>query len=140
MSDIMKLRQDHADLIEIVARLKAVVGAPAAPPIVELFTLRRELASTLIAHLKAEDWALYPLLMNSGDAKIAATAKAFSDEMGGLAEAFGVFAQRWDAMSIQKDWTGFCHESNAIITALTSRITREDRELYPLIDQVDKAA
>jgi len=140
VSDMMKLRQDHADLIQLVARLKAVVGAPAAPPIVELFTLRRELASTLIAHLKAEDWALYPLLMNSGDPRIAATAKAFSDEMGGLAEAFGVYAQRWDAMSIQKDWSRFCDESNEIIAALTSRITRENRELYPLIDQVGKAA
>ena len=48
---------------------------------------------------RSEDWALYPLLMNSGDPQIAATAKAFSDEMGGLAEAFGVYAQRWDAMS-----------------------------------------
>ena len=140
MSDIMKLRQDHADLINLVARLKTVVSAATAPPIVELFTLRRELASTLIAHLKAEDWALYPLLMNSGDPQIAATAKAFSDEMGGLAQAFGVYAQRWDAMSIQKNWNGFCHESNEIIAALTSRITRENRDLYPLIDQVDKAA
>ena len=59
--------------------------------------------------------------MNSGDPQIAATAKAFSDEMGGLAEAFGVYAQRWDPMSIRQDWTGFGHETNEIIAALSSR-------------------
>jgi hypothetical protein len=117
----MRLRQDHPELYWIVAQLKAAISALAAPPIVELFILRRELASTLIARLKAENWALYPLLMNSGDPQIAATAKAFSDEMGGLAEAFGVYAQRWDAMSIRQDRTGFGHETNEIIAALSSR-------------------
>jgi hypothetical protein len=27
--------------------------------------------------------------------------------MGGLAAAFGLYSQRWDAMSIQSDWPGF---------------------------------
>ena len=140
MSDIKKLREDHAELVRLVRRLGDAIGQPSPPPQVELYTLRRELASTLIAHLKAEDWALYPRLMESGDPQIAATARAFSDEMGGLAAAFGVYAQRWDAMSIQNNWSGFCHESDGIIDALVSRITRENRELYPLIDGLDKAA
>ena len=107
---------------------------------VDLFTLRRQLASTLIAHLKAEDWALYPRLMESGDDAVAATAKAFSDEMGGLAAAFGVYSQRWDAMSIASNWAGFCLETKDIIAALTERITRENRELYPLLEELDRAA
>ncbi len=140
MLDIIKLRQEHATLVQIVERLAKIVDASESPPIVELFGLRRELASTLIAHLKAEDWALYPRLMESGDAEIAATAKAFSDEMGGLAAAFGVYSQRWDAMSIQGNWNGFCLETKDIIAALTCRITRENRYLYPLIDKLDEAA
>ena len=140
MSDILKLRQEHAALVRIVGQLAKIVEARVSPPIVELFNLRRELASTLIAHLKGEDWALYPRLMESGDADIAATAKAFSDEMGGLAAAFGVYSQRWDAMSIQGNWDGFCSESKDIIAALTERILRENRELYPLIDKLDQAA
>ncbi len=140
VSDIYKLRQEHAELVEIVGRLKKAIAAPAAPAMVELFNLRRELASSLIAHLKAEDWALYPPLMASGDPQVAATAKAFSDEMGGLADAFGVYANRWDAMSIERDWNAFCLESTDIIDALTYRITRENRELYPLIDRLDEAA
>ena len=140
MSNIRKLRQEHADLVNIVGRLRAIVAVPESPPIVELYKLRCELASTLIAHLKGEDWALYPRLMACGDAQIAATAKVFSDEMGGLAAAFGVYTQRWNAMSIQANWHGFCLETQDIIEALTCRITRENRDLYPLIDRIDKAA
>ncbi len=140
MSDIQKLSEEHAELVVLVRQLAAAVDLPSPPPILELFALRRELTSTLVAHLKAEDWALYPRLMESKDARIAATAKAFSDEMGGLAAAFNIYSTRWSAMSITSDWNGFCHESKAIIDALTCRITRENRELYPLIDELDQAA
>lgn len=140
MPEIQKLRQDHADLVDIVGRLSKVVVAPTSPSMVELFDLRRELASTLIAHLKAEDWALYPQLMASDDPHVAATARAFSDEMGGLSAAFSVYSQRWDAMSISQDWHSFCLETKDIIAALTDRIVRENRELYPLVDQLDRAA
>ena len=140
MSDLAKLRQEHAQLVEIVGRLKSAIESDDPPPAVELFAVRRELASTLIAHLKAEDWALYPRLLESADPTIAATARAFNDEMGGLASAFSLYAQRWDAMSIQVDWHGFKTESRDIIEALTCRIVRENRELYPLLERLDRAA
>lgn len=140
MSDIQKLCEEHAALVDIVGRLSKIVSAPSSPPIVVLNNIRRELASTLNAHLKTEDWALYPRLMECGDPRIAATAKKFSDEMGGLAAAFGVYSMRWDAMSIEVNWSGFCSETRDIAAALTARITRENRELYPLIDRIDRAA
>jgi iron-sulfur cluster repair protein YtfE (RIC family) len=140
LTDIQKLRQEHATLVEIVGRLGSTVNADQSPPMVELFDLRRELSSTLIAHLKAEDWALYPRLMASADPEIAATAKGFSDEMGGLAAAYGVYTQRWDAMSITGNWNAFCLETRDIIAALTKRIIRENRDLYPLLDKLDRAA
>ncbi|MCA1653336.1 MAG: hemerythrin domain-containing protein, partial [Sphingomonadales bacterium] len=67
-------------------------------------------------------------------------AKAFSEEMGGLGAAFGDYAKKWDATTIATDWQGFCSDSRAIIAALTSRITRENRELLPLADRLDRAA
>ena len=140
MLNLQKLREEHAELVEIVGRLGAVVAGPKSPPIVELFNLRRELSSTLVAHLKAEDWALYPRLMASDDPDTAARAKGFSHEMGGLGAAYNLYAQRWDALSIAANWSGFCHESREIINALTTRIVRENRDLYPLFEALDKAA
>lgn len=140
MSDLAKLREEHAQLMKIVRRLAGLVEQPTPPQPVELFALRRELSSTLIAHLKAEDWVLYPRLIDCGDAEIAGTAQAFSDEMGGLAAAYVAYSDKWTANAIAADWAGYCGETRGIIEALTNRITRENRELYPLLEELDRAA
>jgi iron-sulfur cluster repair protein YtfE (RIC family) len=135
MSDITKLREDHAELVRLVRELGARIERPTPPPQLELFELRRQLTSTLIAHLKAEDWVLYPRLLASTDPAIAATARAFNDEMGGLAAAFSNYSETWNATAIAGDWAGYCEASRAIIEALTNRIVRENRELLPLLDR-----
>jgi hypothetical protein len=60
MSQLTKLREDHAVLANLFKRLRGVVDSPQPPSQLVLFDLRRELVSTLIAHLKLEDWSLYP--------------------------------------------------------------------------------
>ena len=140
MSELVKLRYEHAYLVEIVGRLSDVIARPHPPAANELFRLRRELSSTLIGHLKTEDWVLYPRLLGSVDQKIAETARAFSDEMGGLAQAYTAYAEKWTATAIGQDWLGYCQETAAIVEALACRINRENRELYPLLEAMDKAA
>ena len=140
MSNLARLREEHAQLIAIVRRLGAMIAKDSPPPAAELTALRRELRSMLIRHLKAEDWILYPRLLDSPDPVIAETALRFNTEMGGLAAAFLVYAEKWGSMAIEKDWPGYCLETAAIAEALTRRITRENQELYPLIEKLDRAA
>jgi|SRR5256885_89616 len=140
MSDLAKLRQEHAELVGIVRRLGTFIALPAPPAQTELFLLRSELSSTLIAHLKTEDWVLYPRLLASADQAVARTAQAFSYEMGGLADAYAAYAETWGADAIQADWAGYCAATRSIVEALMGRITRENRELYPLLEGLDKAA
>lgn len=140
MTDIAKLRQEHAHLVEIVGRLGEIIDQPSPPSQLELFELRRSLSSTLIAHLKAEDWVLYPRLLASDDEAVASVARTFNEEMGGLAGAFVAYSDKWAANAIAADWAGYCRESRAIIDALSCRINRENRELYPLLDRLDRAA
>ena len=140
MTDVAKLREDHAELVRLVRRLGSFIDQPVPPAALELFDLRRQLTATLIAHLKAEDWVLYPRLLASPDPKIAATARAFNEEMGGLASAFSGYCDKWSAAAIGADWAGYCADSRDIIDALTNRILRENRELLPLIDRLDRAA
>lgn len=140
MPSLAQLRQEHAELVTIVGELNALIGRDTPPPSVELFNVRRKLSSVLIAHLKAEDWVLYPPLLSCDDSVIAATAKQFVDEMGGLAQAYSVFNERWDALSIESNWAGYQREANGIIEALTNRIIRENRDLYPLLEKVQRAA
>jgi Hemerythrin HHE cation binding domain len=140
MATIQHLREEHALLVRIVGRLAECIARPNPPPAVELFAVRRDLNATLIGHLKAEDWILYPMLLESGDPETAATARQFMDEMGGLAAGFLAYADKWSASAIESDWAGYCTESQGIIEALTQRITRENRELYPLAERDKRAA
>jgi len=140
MSSLAQLRSEHAELVRIVKELEALIVGDTPPPAVKLFDVRRRLSSVLIAHLKAEDWVLYPPLLSSADPKVADTARHFVDEMGGLAQAFTVYVERWDALSIESDWLRYQRESRGIIEALTTRIVRENQELYPLLERIERAA
>ena len=140
MSSLKELRNDHAQLVKIVRELEVLIDRDTPPPPVDLFDVRRRLSSLLIAHLKSEDWVLYPPLLESNDAHISRVARQFVDEMGGLAQAFTLFVERWDALSIESDWPRYRREAVGIIEALTKRIMRENTELYPLLERVQRAA
>lgn len=140
MSELSKLREDHVKLAGQFKRLRDVIERPSAPPQVELFELRRELLSTLLAHLKLEDWALYPRLMASDEHEIASAGREFKDEMGGLAPAFLAYSDQWNANTINGDWSGYCKHTAEILDALTNRLARENRDLLPLLERLDQAA
>ena len=140
MTDVTKLREDHAELVRLARRLASVIEQPMPPSQLALFDLRRQLTSTLLAHLKSEDWVLYPRLLASTDARVASTARAFNAEMGGLSAAYLGYTEKWNATAIEADWAGYCADSRAIIEALSTRIVRENRELLPLLDELDRAA
>ena len=140
MSQLSRLREDHAKLARLFSRLGQIVERNEAPPQLELFELRRELMGTLIAHLKLEDWALYPRLIDSSDREVADTGEAFKQEMGGLAPAFIAYCDTWNANAIEADWPGYCSETRDILDALNNRLTRENRELLPLLERLDRAA
>ncbi len=140
MHRLQQLRKEHAELMAITGRLSAMIARDVPPPSTELFVLRRELSSALIRHLKAEDWLLYPRLLVSPNQVVARTALSFSEEMGGLAQAFTEYAERWGSYAIESDREGYRKETADIIEALTNRIKREDRELYPLLEKLNMAA
>ena len=103
MSNIMQLRTDHVELLDICQLLEGSIANDRPPSSVDLFGVRKRLTTKLIAHLKAEDWLLYPRLLESEDAEIAGKARAFVDEMGGLADAFNAYVDRWDAFRIERE-------------------------------------
>jgi hemerythrin-like domain-containing protein len=140
MSSLTQLRSEHAELVKIVRQWEVLIERDAPPPSVDLFGVRSRLSSLLVAHLKAEDWVLYPPLLESPDPEVARVARNFVDEMGGLAAAYNIFMERWDALSIQADWTHYQKEARAISQALGNRIVRENRDLYPLVERTDRAA
>jgi iron-sulfur cluster repair protein YtfE (RIC family) len=140
MSDLVKLREDHAILARMFRQLEHVIAEPEAPAQIDLFELRHKLMSTLIAHLKFEDWALYPRLIESGDDEASTSGQAFKDEMSSLAPAFHDYCEKWTATTIPLAWESYCSATRSWLDALIDRLTRENRELLPLLARLDAAA
>lgn len=140
MANIPKLRDAHFRLMATVRRLGAMIERRGPPPPLHLIALRHELSATLVPHLKDEDSLLYPQLLGSPDDHIAATARTFVEEMGGLADAYRTHCLAWTADAIARDWPGYCLDCRQILDLLTIRMTRENRELFPLLELLARAA
>jgi hypothetical protein len=138
--ELKQLRDEHANLWIIVRRLSGMIAKVLPPSSTDLYAVRMKLASAIISHLKTEDWTLYPALLDSADERIAMTSRVFSIDMGGLAEAFRNYTNRWDAASIQGDWRGYGLETAEILKLLKLRMAREERDLYPLLEATKRAA
>lgn len=145
-AEIERLTTEHSRLLALATTLERHVrGAfPADRAALDDFHgVRTQLRNQLIAHLKREDWVLYPSMLASDDARLAATAQDFADEMGHISEAFSAYSRQWLPDTIAADWPGYCAATKGILGALAQRIEREDSELYPLastVEAVDAAA
>lgn len=132
------LSGEHRRIDAMASELLAI-AARSTPPVEGLSSLRWRLNHQLMLHLVKEDKLLYPALRRSPDAEIAAIATRFSEEMGGLAEAFIAYMQAWNGGTIAADWAGFCAHTQTVMLALRERIRREERDLYPKLRD-DRAA
>jgi hypothetical protein len=132
-------RRQHRRLLDLAGSISRQLpqGAAAAESI---RTELSKLAGVLKLHLAMEDDGLYPSLAESDDAKVRETARAFAEEMGGLAAAFTSYSDRWTAVAIAQDPDAFARETRRIFTALADRIDREDNNLYPLLERQSSAA
>lgn len=132
MSFTDKFRQQHDEILVIAGEIQKKLKTKADAQ--ELRTILSSLAGKLNFHLAMEDKALYPRVMKM-DAAAHAVAKRFVSEMGGLAEQFGAFNNKWQVSAIRSDPDGFASEAHKIFNALGKRVARENAELYPLADK-----
>jgi iron-sulfur cluster repair protein YtfE (RIC family) len=132
MMDLTELRRQHDD-ISLTAKQLTQATANVAHP-AQVGAIRWQLARQLMAHLALEDRILYPALQKSGDTQVRDTAARLQTETGALADAFATYMSAWSDDRVARDWSGFCSETARILTALTDRIDRENKRLYPLAD------
>ena len=136
MPSLSQLRREHAELASLARHLAGMIAQGVPPEAGKLYEVRMKLTSVLTCHLKAEDWVLYPSLLRSSNEQVVTTARAFSASMGELASDFHNYVRRWRSTEIGEDWEGYQRETSEILRVLTLRMKREDRDLYPLLDDV----
>jgi hemerythrin-like domain-containing protein len=137
MGETDTFRRQHDEILMLVKELQPRLGpatlrGDAAPVAAGL----QRLAVMLKAHLALEDATLYPKLLTHTDASVAATARRYQQEMGGLQTAFANYVERWpNASAIQAQPDGFLAQTQEVVAALLARIDRENGELYPMLER-----
>jgi len=137
MGQTDSFRRQHQEILGLVKELH---------PQLDVVSLRRDaapvatglqrLATMLKAHLALEDSTLYPKLLAHADPAVAATARRYQQEMGGLLTVFSNYIERWPAASsIQQEPDLFLSQTQQVVAALLARVEREDGELYPMADR-----
>jgi hypothetical protein len=92
-------------------------------------------AGKLTVHASMENEALYPRLFDHPDPAVRTRAKELFDEVGDLYTTFNDYAARWPTVAaIQANGPAFVKETREILFRLAIRMTRENDELYPLVD------
>ena len=139
MTATQKYRAQHAELSALVTQIASLLNdANLSKKAAEIRDVISSLAGKLSIHLAMEDKRLYPKLMAHSDLDVRALSRRYSEEMGSLSSDFMQFNQRWlTAALIEKEPAKFGDEMTIILTALQSRIEKENNQLYKLIDELD---
>lgn len=104
---------------------------------VEITMMLARLTGIMRIHLALEDEILYPALRKSSNPRTAEIGERAWREMGGLADVFLDFVERWKrADVVLAEQARFRSESGTVFGALVQRIETEHREVYPLATQI----
>jgi serine/threonine protein kinase len=131
-------RRQHEELANLGAELFQQLALPPDEIATRAHELRRSIArfaGKLNMHASMENEALYPRLFEHRDARVREKANDLFEEVKGIYSAFAVYAKRWPTTeSIQKEPLAFAKETKRMLKTLWMRMSRENEELYPLVD------
>lgn len=132
-------QRQHADLVQL--SFDVVKDATPATMATDASDVRRRLArfvGRLKLHAAMENDALYPRLLQSEHAEIRDKARAMLAEVGTIYDEFFAFSRRWlQAGVIERDPSAFGTELFRVMKLLGRRMSRETKELYPLVDALE---
>jgi hypothetical protein len=131
-----RFRRQHEELAALGTEIAAKLSRKTI--VEEAATVRRlvaKFAGKLTVHASMENEALYPRLLEHPDPAVRVVASSLFAEVGDLYAAFHAYAARWPTVAaIQADGSTFVQETREILVRLAFRMTKENDELYPLVD------
>ena len=138
MSPTDSYRKQHDELLAVAGEFKSHLRAnnleqDSAPA----RTLLSQLLGKLTIHLAMEDRSLYPRLSEHDDARVRDTANRFQSEMGHISKTLEAYNKKWATpAAIQANADAFIAETDGVLKALADRISRENDDLYKLLDNL----
>ncbi|MBK8869526.1 MAG: hemerythrin domain-containing protein [Elusimicrobia bacterium] len=132
--DIGDLLKQHADIVDQMGILRALLDLPnSAPLAVDVGRRLDVLAATVALYLSFEDREVYPALLASPTEKNRDIAERLFVEMGHLRRAFLNYREKWKSdRDIQSRFRAFVEETQQVFSLVEARIQKENKELIPL--------
>lgn len=136
MKNLVILKKQHVEVLEIIKSIENLIWRGDFEETAKDIAYKiNNLAGKLKMHLASEDNFLYPNLMNNNNENIKHTAQTFNNEMGNLTDTFATFVKKYNIPSkILQNKDNFPMESKKMFTLIRDRINKENRELYPLLE------
>ena len=136
MKPMDKIRLYHKDILGFLdiidSCLSDSIDLETARHILEQLAL---LSTKLDDHLLLEDNFFYPAFKRRDQMAIRDIAFQFSVEYGGIRAAFMNYSKNWiNPEKMMIDYAIFLSETKALFGVLRNRISREETELFPLLE------
>jgi len=139
MGKTENFRQQHKEMLQIANEISPLLKADQLTANANAVAQSlAKLAGKLNVHLSMEDKVLYPKLIEHQDPNVKSMANKFIDEMGKIKEVYAQYLNKWSSPeAIKKNPPDFINETKGIFEAISKRITKEDSELYALVDRLN---
>lgn len=136
MSNLNMLKRQHSEVLTIIDNIEnLIMDGDLDANAKEISSNMNMMAGKLKMHLMSEDKFLYPNLMKSNRVEVRNIAQTFNNEMGNVSDMFTDFVQKHNtATKFLQNKESFLMESKKIFKIIKDRISKEDCELYPLLE------
>ncbi len=135
MLNMNNLKRQHIEIETLVkAILYKVDNTEIEKNAFEIAKSISTLAGKLKIHLNEEDRSMYPSMKNSSDPKLINFHNTYQNEMKDLFSVFMDYKNKYNTRTkILSNINEFVKESKIVLTSLISRVSKEDKYLYPLL-------
>lgn len=135
--DVINLQRQHNEVMNLADYiLNNIKSRTVEQNLNEIVKSINTIAGKLKIHLLNEDKYLYPNLLSSSDSVLNAFGKKYSEEMKEVSKAYEDYKSKYNTASkIKQNIENFNKDTEGIFRALSNRIYREEKELYPLLDK-----
>ena len=135
--DIERFKRQHVEILQRIDALRTLVHAGIDKHAAEIARHVHELGTVVKLHLAIEDRILYPAAQGADNTQIAAMAKAYQEEMTGIATPYIRFTNQWsDAARVAASPEDFRAQANTVLKNVYQRMQRENHEFYPALESM----
>lgn len=133
--DLTNLKRQHSEIIDLAGYiLNDIKNNTVDKNIEQVVKSINTISGKLKIHLLSEDEYLYPNLLSSSDTALNMFGKKYYEEMNEVSKGYDEYKAKYNTSSkLKQNIIDFKEDTERIFSALSNRVEREEKELYPLL-------